>query len=178
MGGVQFSCNIDLSQPKWLFHGPTSPVNLWSDSETSIWVIHVKIIFISRAVWGSRNFVLYNPFMDKTQYEHVSKQTDTVAAQRASASPAFETRGPVVSGQRVKHWGNLSFEFGAVTAYFCSPSTSPHINQTPPPPPPPWEEAFLGLQTVASKTTQTNAHTNSHNRTLKYGFPIAPAHTK
>lgn len=30
--------------------------------------------------------------------------------------------------------GNLGIEFGIVRDYFCSPSTSPHINQYPSPP--------------------------------------------
>lgn len=74
---------------------------------------------------------------------HANKGNTGVAgaAQNAPAVPVLGTLDPIVKGQnrwfqcnhvlqlQILHRGNLRLEFGIVRAYFCSPSTSPHINQ-------------------------------------------------
>lgn len=80
---------------------------------------------------------------------------------------------------------NRLTEFGIIRAYFCLPSTSPHINQHPS------SSSFslsLGVGFPLPSNSQNRrqiyahplvfTHTHSHNSTPKSGFPIAPAHTK
>lgn len=74
-------------------------------------------------------------------------------------------------------------EFGITRAYFCLPSTSPHINHHPSPSSLSLPGSRLSFALKQSKPqtnirTSTGAHTHLHNSALKSGFPIAPAHTK
>lgn len=83
-------------------------------------------------------------------------------------------------GRRVGHWGKSKrAEFWIVTACFCTPSTSSHINHRPSPPS---RSLGGGFPLPSNSHTPSNTHTQQsmrkHNRTLKCGFPIAPAHTK
>lgn len=81
-------------------------------------------------------------------------------------------------------WEIWRAEFWVVTAYFCTPSTSTHINHRPSPPPHSLGGGFPlpSVMHQAAHAQHTHAHTQQpvrvHNRTLKRGFPIAPAHTK
>lgn len=85
-----------------------------------------------------------------------------------------------LGGRRVGHCGKSKrAEFWIVTACFCTPSTSSHINHRPSPPSRSLGGGFpLPSNSHAPSNTHTQQSMRIHNRTLKCGFPIAPAHTK
>lgn len=75
--------------------------------------------------------------------------------------------------------GNLKgLNFGLSQPVSARRAHLPTSITVPPRPLAPWEEAFLCPQTVMHQATHTQQSMRIHNRTLKCGFPIAPAHTK
>lgn len=75
--------------------------------------------------------------------------------------------------------GNLKgLNFGLSQPVSARRAHLPTSITVPPRPLAPWEEAFLCPQTVMHQATHSQQSMRIHNRTLKCGFPIAPAHTK
>lgn len=95
-------------------------------------------------------------------------------------TPALTATARAYGGRRVGHCGKSKrAEFWIVTACFCTPSTSSHINHRPSPPSRSLGGGFpLPSNSHAPSNTHTQQSMRIHNRTLKCGFPIAPAHTK
>lgn len=92
----------------------------------------------------------------------------------------IDSDGASYGGRRVGHCGKSKrAEFWTVTACFCTPSTSSHINHRPSPPSRSLGGGFpLPSNSHAPSNTHTQQSMRVHNRTPKCGFPIAPAHTK